>query len=142
MVCVAFDTFMFCVTLAAAAYDAFPVCDAWILQVPPLSIVSVVPLTEQIDGVVDANDTGRPDVADAISVNGGEPKGRAAGAGKSMLWAASLMVIAKLCEAFGAMPLLAVSCPANVPAALGVPLIKPVALLMPRPVGKALPAAA
>ena len=54
----------------AAAYIAFPGWDATIVQVPALASVAVFPLTEQIEGVVDANITGRPELAEALSASG------------------------------------------------------------------------
>jgi len=51
-----------------------PACEARTVQVPAMTMVSVVPLTWHVAVVVDANVTGRPELAVAASANGGSPK--------------------------------------------------------------------
>lgn len=75
-------------TDAAGAYCVFPACDAVMEQVPAASRVAVDFATEQIDGVVDAKLTGRPEEADAISDT--DPAERRVGGipAKLMVWVA------------------------------------------------------
>jgi hypothetical protein len=47
-----------------------PACVAWIVQVPAVTNVAVAPLTVHTLAVVEANETGKPDVAVALNVNG------------------------------------------------------------------------
>jgi hypothetical protein len=51
-----------------------PACDAWMVQsAPPESSVTVEPETVHTDGVVEAKLTARPELADAVNVNGAAP---------------------------------------------------------------------
>ena len=50
---------------------ASPAWDAWMVQVPAATIVTVLPLTVQTVAVSDEKLTGNPDEAVALSVNGG-----------------------------------------------------------------------
>ena len=61
-------------TVVAAAKVPLPAWLALTLQVPTETSVSVVPLTLQTLAVVEANDTGRPDVALAASAGGAVPR--------------------------------------------------------------------
>ena len=49
---------------------ALPGCVAWIVQVPVVSSVTVLPLTVQTADVSDAKLTGKPDDAVALTLNG------------------------------------------------------------------------
>src|ERR1035437_1912891 len=72
MVCVVFAaafTVKLCEIGVAAAYVALPGCVAWIVQVPVVTNVAVVPLTVQTLVVVEANATVRPELAVAESVS-------------------------------------------------------------------------
>ena len=53
------------VTGGAAAYLAFPACEAVIVQVPAVTAVTAEPDTVHTPGVPEVNDTTSPDVADA-----------------------------------------------------------------------------
>ena len=57
-----------CVTVGAALNSKLPACAAAIVQVPTVTGVTNVPDTVQIDGVVDVNATGNPELADALNV--------------------------------------------------------------------------
>jgi hypothetical protein len=52
-----------------------PGCVAWTVQVPRATKVTVVPDTVQIDEVVEAKLTTKPEVAVALSAMGAVPKG-------------------------------------------------------------------
>ena len=73
MLCAAVETVRTRETVVAAAKLASPAWLASMMQVPAATSVSVLPLTVQVLGVVEAKDTGRPDVAVATSEGGGEP---------------------------------------------------------------------
>lgn len=64
-----------------------PDCEALMVQVPAATRVTVVPLTVQIDGVLDANCTARPELAVAVSAGGATISVCAGGALKLMLCA-------------------------------------------------------
>jgi hypothetical protein len=70
MVCAAAFTVKLCSTGVAAAYVELPACVAWMVQVPEVSMVPVVPETEQTTGVVEAKLTVSPEVEEAESVSG------------------------------------------------------------------------
>jgi hypothetical protein len=53
---------------------ALPVCVTWIVHVPRVSKVTVVPVTLQIVGVAEAKVTISKDDAVALIVNGADPK--------------------------------------------------------------------
>ena len=74
---------------------ALPVCVALMVQVPVATRVTVVPDTVQTAGVVEAKLTVRPEVAVALTVNGGVPKCWFGKAAKVMVWLA--WVTWKLC---------------------------------------------
>jgi hypothetical protein len=57
-------------TGVAAAQAALPPCEAWIVHVPAMRKVAVVPLTVQTLVVCDANVTASPEVAVAVRVKG------------------------------------------------------------------------
>lgn len=69
MVCEDFDKEMLLLTFRAAAKDAFPGCDAVIVQVPDEAGVSVFPDTAQIAGVFEIKVTSNPLEADAFKSN-------------------------------------------------------------------------
>jgi bifunctional DNase/RNase len=52
---------------------ALPACDAWIVQVPTATSVTVAPDTVQTVEVVEAKLTARPDDAVALTVKGAVP---------------------------------------------------------------------
>jgi hypothetical protein len=56
--------------MAAAAYVLLPACVASMVQVPAAMKLAVVPLIVQTLAVVEANETGSPEVAVADSVSG------------------------------------------------------------------------
>ena len=138
IVCAAFATVKLWLTVGAAAYPLSPAWLAWIVQVPDATRVTVAPLTVQTAAVVDVNVTGRPDDAVATMENGAMPNVRLGSASKAMVCAAALIVMANVCVASGATALDAVSCPEKVPAAIGVPLMRPDVLFNARPVGSEL----
>jgi hypothetical protein len=70
----------------AAAYIALPGCEAWILQVPAAATLIVAPETVHTGVVSDVNETGRPDEAVALIVNGATPYVFPVIAGKVMVW--------------------------------------------------------
>ena len=76
------------VNAAAAAYTVLPAWLAVMLQVPTLTRLSVVPLTVQTAGVVDAKPTVNPELALADKAGGALPSTWLAGAAKVMLWLA------------------------------------------------------
>ena len=114
-----------------------PACDAWIVQVPTLTIVTVEPLTVQTDGVSDVKLTASPEDAVALSVNGDVPQGLLPSAPKVMVCATPAIEIANVCVALGSTPFAAVNIPAKVPMALGVPLMSPDVPLSTKPGGSA-----
>ena len=56
------------ITAAAGWKSAFPACEAWMSHCPAARVVTVEPVTEHTCGVSEANDTGRPDEAEAETV--------------------------------------------------------------------------
>lgn len=90
------------------------------VQVPTVIIVTLVPATEQIVGVVEVNTTVPPGAV-AVTVTGAALNVCAAGPAKVMVWLALLTVMTKVWVATGAVPV-AVTSKLNVPAALGVPV--------------------
>jgi hypothetical protein len=75
MVCASLVTWKPCVTGVAGAYLALPAWLACSVQRPTASSVTVFPETVQTGVVPDANLTGRPDVAVAVTENGAVPNG-------------------------------------------------------------------
>lgn len=69
-----------------------PGCDAVMTQVPGDTKLSVVPLTPQMEDVLEANCTASPEVAEAESAAGVLPKVWAPGVLKLMVCAASATV--------------------------------------------------
>ena len=67
------------VTGIAARYRALPAWLAWIEQGPAVSSVTVLPVTVQTSGVVEAKLTGRPELDVALTLNGASPAARSAG---------------------------------------------------------------
>jgi hypothetical protein len=126
-----------CVALGAAAYVAFPGCDAWIVHVPKAISVTVVPVFVQTDAVRDEKLTGRPEDAVALTAKGGVPKLRLLKVPKLIVCDIPAIVIAKVCVASGGTLLLAVNIPAKVPTVFGVPLMSPLVALSESPVGSA-----
>ena len=63
-------TVKLCGTMAAAAYVLLPACVASMVQVPAAMKLAVVPLIVQTLAVVEAKETGSPEVAVADSVSG------------------------------------------------------------------------
>src|SRR5215472_9405424 len=59
-----------CVTARAGAKPALPPWEAVIVQVPGATVVTVEPDTVHTGGVLEVNDTGSPEVADAAKVSG------------------------------------------------------------------------
>jgi hypothetical protein len=57
-------------TGVAGAQVALPACDAWIVHVPAVIKVAVVPVTVQTLVVCEANVTARPELAVAVKVKG------------------------------------------------------------------------
>lgn len=74
MVCAAVDTVKVCVTAVAGLKLALPAWLADTVQEPAATRVSVVPLTVQTPGVVDARVTGKPELAVATRAAGVLPK--------------------------------------------------------------------
>src|ERR1041385_1097658 len=103
------------------------------VQVPAPTMVTVVPETVQSAVMSDVNDTGSPEDAVALTVNGASPKVLPPSDPKLMVCAVPAMVMANDWLAFGDMPLLAVNIPANVPVAVGVPLSRPLVLFNASP---------
>jgi len=62
-------------TGTAVAQFALPPCLAWTVQRPVTTNVTVVPDTVQTGGVYEVKLTARPEVAVALTVNGGVPNG-------------------------------------------------------------------
>ena len=75
--------------MAAARYAPFPAWLALMLQVPTATSVSVLPLTVQTLGVVDAKLTAKPELAVATSAGGVVPSVWLPGEVKLMLCAAA-----------------------------------------------------
>jgi hypothetical protein len=73
-------------TGVAAAQFAVPACVAWMVQVPTATSVTVAPDTAQMEGVVEAKLTVRPE--EALAPTGNEPvsNDRLASAPKLMVW--------------------------------------------------------
>ena len=65
---------------------ALPACVAWMVQVPTATSVTVAPDTAQMEGVVEAKLTVRPE--EALAPTGNEPvsNDRLASAPKLMVW--------------------------------------------------------
>jgi hypothetical protein len=87
-------------TGVAGARVASPAWLAVIEQVPAPTSVAAVPLTVHTPSVVDANDTGRPDEAVAVSATGPAPKVWFAGVAKVMV--CGVRATSKEFETFGA----------------------------------------
>lgn len=88
IVCAPMVTAKVLLTAVAAKKLALPDWLALTVQLPTLTKVSVVPLTVQTAGVVDANVIARPELAVALKAAGVTPNTWAAGAAKVMLCAA------------------------------------------------------
>src|SRR5215831_15568870 len=58
------------VTSAACAYSALPPCEAVTVHVPSATVVTVRPDTVHTPGVLEVNDTGSREVADATTMTG------------------------------------------------------------------------
>ena len=71
-------------TVGAVAYALSPAWLALTVQVPAPTSVTRLPLIVQTAGVVDANDTARPEVAVAVSAGGAAPNGWSPGKLKEM----------------------------------------------------------
>lgn len=84
MDCAAGTTVKLRATMAAAAKVVLPGWLAVTEQLPALSKVTVVPLTLQTLGVVDAKDTARPDVDVAVNAGAATPQLALAGVAKVM----------------------------------------------------------
>jgi hypothetical protein len=83
-----------------------PPCVAWIVQVPAALNVAVVPLTAQMLAVVEVNETVRPELAVALSVNG-VPTVCVPGLAKVMVCAVGVVPVAgvTVTEAVAVVPL-------------------------------------
>ena len=95
-----FATLKLCDTWGAAPKVASPGWLALIVQVPPPTIVTVVPETWHTAVVVVLNITVRPELAVAATVNGGSPNRRSASGSKVI--DCELLVTGKLCATWGA----------------------------------------
>lgn len=82
-------TLKVCITIAAPAKLLLPGWLAATVQPPGATSVKAAPLTVQTPGVVDANETARPDVAVAVSAGGAVPKAWLPGDVKLMVCAIS-----------------------------------------------------
>ena len=92
MVCAvsgAATTWKFCDTVVAARYALLPAWLALMLQLPTATSVSVLPLTVQTLGVVEAKLTARPELALATSAGGVVPSVWLPGEAKLMVCAAA-----------------------------------------------------
>ncbi len=87
-------------TLGAAFQVALPPWLARIVQSPAPTIVTVVAATVQTPVVSEPNETGRPEVAVALTVNGALPKVFPPRAAKVIVWSA--LPIAKVRSTVGA----------------------------------------
>lgn len=87
MVCVPRATAKVLDTAVAGRKLGLPAWLALTVQLPTLTSVSVLPLTVQTAGVVDAKVTARPELAVALKAGGAMPKVWPAGAAKVMLCA-------------------------------------------------------
>ena len=76
-----------CETMAAAAKVPSPACVAWMVQFPAASSEAVVPETVQVEGVVEAKATVRPELAVALRPSVVVATWRPPMAGKLMLCA-------------------------------------------------------
>ena len=92
MVCDAFATVMTRDTVTAAAKMLLPAWLASMMQVPAATSVSVVPLAEQVLGVVEAKLTGRPELELATNAAGALPSVWLPGEAKVMVCAAAEIV--------------------------------------------------
>jgi len=73
-----------CVTARAGAKPALPPWEAVIVQVPGATVVTVEPDTVHTGGVLEVNDTGSPEVADAAKLTG-TPTTEPGGGGKAIV---------------------------------------------------------
>ena len=89
IVCPALPTANDWLTLAAAAYDVLPACEARTVQVPTPTRVTIAPATVHTDAVVVVNATARPEDALALTANGAVPYVLPPSAAKVMVWLAS-----------------------------------------------------
>lgn len=97
MVCTMAATLKLCMTIGAAAKPELPACEAASVQLPKVTRVKVLPLTVQTAGVVEASETGRPDVAVATKGAGAEPMVWLPGDVNVMVCAANCVATMKLC---------------------------------------------
>lgn len=97
MVCTMAATLKLCVTIGAAAKPELPACEAASVQLPKVTRVKALPLTVQTAGVVEAKDTGRPDVAVATKGAGAEPMVWSPGDVKLIVCAANCVATMKVC---------------------------------------------
>ena len=81
-----------CVTIGAALNPKLPACAAVIVQVPTVAGVTNVPDTVQMDGVVDENTIGNPELADAFNVTGPLPNALSGMASKVIVCAPTTLV--------------------------------------------------
>lgn len=84
-----------------------PGCEAWIVQVPAVTSVTVTPATVQTGSVVDVKTTARPDDAVALTVKGAVPNAWLESAPKVMVWLVALTVnfwLTKGAGAYAALP--------------------------------------
>ena len=72
---------------------ALPACDALTVQVPVAARLTILPLTVHTAGVAEENATGRPDVAVALTANGGLPRERFGSAAKLMNWFGLMKIV-------------------------------------------------
>ena len=86
MVWLACVTWKLWFTGGAAAQSVFPACVAWIVQVPPLTSVTVPLETVQTGSVVEAKLTASPEDAVAFSLNGALPNTWFESAAKVIVW--------------------------------------------------------
>ena len=77
-------------TGVAAAKLVLPACVAWIVQVPTLTSVTVVPNTVQTGAVCELKPTAKSDDALALTANGAIPSTRLESAPKVMVWVPSV----------------------------------------------------
>jgi hypothetical protein len=71
--------------VAAAKFES-PAWEAWMVQVPVATSVTVAPETVQTDVVVELKETGRPEEAVAVTVNGSEATLMLERAAKVIVW--------------------------------------------------------
>ena len=75
-----------CATGGAGLKNSLPGWAAWIVQVPVVISVTVLPLTVQTAGVSEAKLTGKPEEAVALTVNGGSLTSLSGNGLKLIVW--------------------------------------------------------